>query len=106
MPTASRICVRYSSLPWKYFSSVSTDIADAPVSSYLRAIATGSKSGRMIPFEGEAFLTSAIRRMSDRADRTSPSPSLVRRGAMAALKSKGGSASRAIVIRYSAGALL
>ena len=58
--TAARICLRYSSDPWKNFSSVSTDRQLAPAASYSRAIRTGSKSGRITPAEGEAFFTSAI----------------------------------------------
>src|ERR1035441_9707751 len=59
--TAPRICFRYCKDPWKNFSSVSTDRQLAPAASYSRAIRTGSKSGRITPADGEAFLTSAIR---------------------------------------------
>jgi len=58
--TACLTCSTYSSRPWKYFSSVSTLIASAPQRSYVLAMATGSKSARISPADGDAFLTSAI----------------------------------------------
>src|SRR2546429_393517 len=49
-----------SSVPPKCRSSVSTEIAVAPPCSYARACATGSRSSRIGPAEGERRLTSAI----------------------------------------------
>mmetsp|Transcript_3746 Transcript_3746/g.10149 ORF Transcript_3746/g.10149 Transcript_3746/m.10149 type:complete len:216 (+) Transcript_3746:574-1221(+) len=58
---ASRINVRFSNEPWKYFSSVRTERHAAPPASYALAIFTGSKLGWMTPLDGDAFLTSAMR---------------------------------------------
>ncbi len=58
--TARAISARYSSRPRNQNGSVKHDIAAAPAASYSRATATGSMSGAIMPFEGEAFLTSAI----------------------------------------------
>ena len=41
--------------------SVNTDRQVAPDSEYMRAIFTGSKSSRISPWLGDAFLTSAMR---------------------------------------------
>ncbi len=61
MTPAALISRRLSKLPWKNFSSVSTDRHAAPPASYAFAILTGSKSGWITPLEGDAFLTSAMR---------------------------------------------
>src|ERR1019366_2824141 len=58
--TAARAARRCSGVPWKNFSSVRTDRHVAPPSRYARASVAGSKSGRISPPEGEAFLISAI----------------------------------------------
>mmetsp|Transcript_32417 Transcript_32417/g.71622 ORF Transcript_32417/g.71622 Transcript_32417/m.71622 type:complete len:263 (-) Transcript_32417:243-1031(-) len=80
---AARILLRFSKLPWKNFSSVSTLRQAAPPASYALAIRTASKSGWMTPLLGEAFFTSAIR----------PGlPVSAARFKMAPLKSRGGSA--------------
>ena len=47
-------------MPFKKGTSVNTDRADAPPRSYRSAISIGLKSARIIPFDGEAFFTSAI----------------------------------------------
>src|SRR3990172_7584357 len=58
--TSRLIIARFSRLPKKYFSSVKTDIAAAPFSSYVRAVKRGSKSLLMTPFDGEPFFTSQM----------------------------------------------
>ncbi len=58
--TAAAISTRYSSLPRKYLGSVNTEIPTAPYISYSLAVARGSKSRRIIPFDGDACLTSAM----------------------------------------------
>ena len=50
----------FSSAPWKKSTSVSTDKHAAPASSYCCAISAGLKFWRIIPFDGEAFLISAM----------------------------------------------
>jgi hypothetical protein len=59
-PTADRMSRKKVREPWKKSTSVSTDRQLAPAASYSRAMATGSKSGRMTPLLGEAFFTSAM----------------------------------------------
>src|SRR5882724_8572191 len=53
-------CSRLSSEPRKNSSSVSTDSAAAPACSNSRASSAGRKSARIKPFEGDAFLSSAM----------------------------------------------
>ena len=55
---------RYPSLPRKRVGSVRTEIAAAPAASYSRAMETGSNSGSMSPFEGDAFLHSQMNDIS------------------------------------------
>eukprot|EP00882_Tetradesmus_deserticola_P010282 GHRQ01010863.1.p2 GENE.GHRQ01010863.1~~GHRQ01010863.1.p2 ORF type:complete len:129 (+),score=25.24 GHRQ01010863.1:701-1087(+) len=57
---AALMRARLSKLPWKNFSSVSTDRQAAPPASYAAAMRTASKSGWMTPLLGEAFFTSAM----------------------------------------------
>ena len=74
--TALRTCRKYSNDPWKNFSSVSTERQLAPAASYSRAMRAGSKSGRITPADGEAFLTSAISANRPAADfRSAPAKS-------------------------------
>src|SRR6058998_124098 len=79
--TAARTRRRSSRLPWKYFSSVRTEIAWAPWLAYVVARATGSRPLERTPRDGEAFFTSAIRRTDAGDGRSAPSKS---RGAAAA----------------------
>jgi hypothetical protein len=58
--TAEEARVRFWSEPWKNLVSVSTERAVAPATSSEVARATGSKSARMRPREGEAFFSSAM----------------------------------------------
>ena len=46
--------------PWKYFDSVSTEIPAAPPIVYVRAIARCSSTATSRPFDGVAFLISAM----------------------------------------------
>src|SRR5438093_1730870 len=80
--TAARTARRSSRLPWKYFSSVRTEIAWAPWLAYAVATVTGSRPRASTPREGDAFFTSAI-------SRTAPG-----RGQRAPSKSRAGGASR------------
>src|SRR2546429_6055158 len=58
--TALATRARSSSEPPKWSSSVRTEIATAPPCVYARACATGSRSSRIAPADGERRLTSAI----------------------------------------------
>src|SRR5580658_506350 len=58
---------RFSREPWKNFSSVRTESTAAPAFCISVASAEGSKSGRIRPLEGEAFLSSAMMAGSRRA---------------------------------------
>src|SRR5689334_16562248 len=60
--TAVRTAARSPRLPRKYFASVSTEMASTPCCAYVVASATGSRSAFSTPREGDARLTSAMRR--------------------------------------------
>ncbi len=76
IPTAVRTVTRSSRWPRKYLASVSTEMAAAPARSYARAWASGSSVAASTPWDGEAFLTSAIRRTrcSPRGRRAASNP--------------------------------
>ena len=73
--TAPRTSRRMSRLPLKYFSSVSTEIAAAPLAAYTRPSATGSKSVASTPRDGDAFFSSAMTRTPPGGGRSAASKS-------------------------------
>ena len=69
--TPAAISCRYSSRPKNQNGSVKHDIAAAPARSYSRATASGSMSGAIMPFEGDAFFTSQMNCTPARSSATS-----------------------------------
>ena len=61
--TASFTCRKCSNVPSKW-ASVRHEMAAAPLAAYVDASHAGSKSARSSPADGDAFFTSAMRRMS------------------------------------------
>src|SRR3954451_6296107 len=90
---AARAAVRYSGLPWKEGASVKTERHVAPPASYASASAGGSKSARINPFDGLAFLISAI---------NANAPPVIRRS-IAARKPRGAGAALACCSSIAAG---